>query len=497
VSPQDRPVPFWEKRGSPQHDAHRLLVISYHFPPDSTIGARRWEKLAHSVTERGWGLDVITCAPSSPVGAALDALPAGVRVFGVKDRVIVAERVEHVVWRAYRALIPNPRLSTGLTPAYSHEAVRERPESLDRTAIRSPVRTPRELLRTYWAWLELTHGARWAHRAAALAMQIIVPGVHDAVITSAPPHMTHEAGRLVSEQTGLPFVMDMRDPWSLQPWLRESVASPLWYRRAERFERRCIEQASLVVANTEPARVALATLRPEAASKIMTVMNGSDDDPLPPHYDSGRFVIRYAGTIYLDRDPQLLFRSAARVIKSEKLSPRQFGIDILGRFAEKERIPMLAMAAREEIADFVSVEPPRPHGAALEFLAGASMLVIFPGSNVLAIPAKVFESMRFDAWLLAIATAESGIAQLLRETAADVVEPQVDAVAAAIASRYRDYMAGIRPERVARDGRFSRATQARLLLDAIAALVPSRSESSRSVRAPAPEAHERDAAPPR
>ncbi|MBK5188500.1 MAG: hypothetical protein JJD97_09645, partial [Gemmatimonadaceae bacterium] len=50
MSAHDGAVPFWEKRGSADHDAQRLLVISYHFPPDTTIGARRWEKLAHAVT---------------------------------------------------------------------------------------------------------------------------------------------------------------------------------------------------------------------------------------------------------------------------------------------------------------------------------------------------------------------------------------------------------------------------------------------------------------
>ena len=175
--------------------------------------------------------------------------------------------------------------------------------------------------------------------------------------------------------------MDMRDPWSLQPWLRESVASPIWYRHAERFERACIARASLVVANTAPAHAALVALYPDASAKTITVMNGSDDDPLPPHRDSERFVIRYAGTIYLDRDPQTLFRAAAKVIASEKLEPAQFGIDILGRFADEHRVPLLGMAAQEGIADYVSVEPPRPHREALDFLAGATMLVIFPGQQ--------------------------------------------------------------------------------------------------------------------
>jgi hypothetical protein len=477
VSAPAGPEPFWEKRGSPAHDGRRLLLISFHFPPDTTIGARRWEKLARAVSERGWGLDVITCAPSKAVGTALDSLPAGVRVFGVPDPVLPFEHVEHVLWRAYRTVWPNRRLDPNAVHASNGAEPRAkegRPESLDRNEIPQSIRSPREVLRTYWAWVELTHGERWARRAATLGKQIIVPGVHQAVITSAPPHTSHEAGRLVSMETGLPFVMDMRDPWSLQPWLRESVASPIWYRHAERFERACIERASLVVANTAPAHAALVALHPDARAKTITVMNGSDDDPLPPHRDSERFVIRYAGTIYLDRDPQTLFRAAAKVIASEKLERSQFGIDILGRFADEHRVPLLGMAAQEGIADFVSVEPPRPHREALDFLAGATMLVIFLGSNMLALPAKVFEYVRFDSWLLALAEPGSAIAQVLEGTTADVVVPQVDEIAAAITRRYRDHRAGIRPQRVARDDRFSRAAQARILLDAIAKLTPAR-----------------------
>ena len=467
-------APFWERRGTSAQESRRLLLISYHFPPDITIGARRWEKLAHAVAERGWGLDVITCRPSAIDAKRLDTLPAGVRVYGVADPELVSERVEQVLWRMYRTVWPKQLPDVGAASAdkvKSSHAARERPESLDRSEIRSSPRTPRELLRTYWAWLELTHGIRWAHRAARLAERIIVKGAHEAVITSAPPHMSHEAGRLVSLATGLPFVMDMRDLWSLQPWVRESVASPLWYRRAEACERACIEQAKLIVANTQPARTALANAYPAARDRIITVMNGSDDDPLPPHRLSDRFTIGYAGTIYLDRDPQLLFRAAAQMIKAEALTPKQFGIDILGRFAAEEHVPLLGMATREGIAGYVTVEPQRPQQAALEFLAGASMLVIFPGSKPLAIPAKVFEYIRFDSWLLTIAEPASAIAQLLRGSTADVVEPQVSAVAAAITARYRDHIAGVRPTRVAVDDRFSRTAQARLLLDAIAKVV--------------------------
>src|SRR5665213_2269981 len=94
-------APFWERRGTSAQESRRLLLISYHFPPDITIGARRWEKLAHAVAERGWGLDVITCRPSAIDAKRLESLPAGVRVYGVADPELVSERVEQVLWRMY------------------------------------------------------------------------------------------------------------------------------------------------------------------------------------------------------------------------------------------------------------------------------------------------------------------------------------------------------------------------------------------------------------
>jgi hypothetical protein len=476
--------PFWERRGSPAHDAHRLLLISYHFPPDTTIGARRWQKLAHAVTEHGWGLDVITRAPQKEIGGALDSLPAGVRVFGVPAVVVPVERLEHLLWRAYRIIRPKRQFDeAAMRAARGKRAhpLHALPESVERADIHPGIHTPRDLLRGYWAWLDFARGAGWARRAAALAEQIIERGVHEAVITSAPPHMTHEAGRLVSAATGLPFVMDMRDPWSRQPWLPESVASPLWYRRADQYERASVAQAALVVANTETAREAMLKIYPEAHDRIITVMNGSDDDPLPPHRDDGRFLIGYAGTIYVDRDPRILFRAAARAIAEEQMTPAQFGIEIVGRFSAEERMPLLGLAAQEGVAEFVKLWPPRPHAAALEFLAGATMLVVFSGANELAIPAKVFECMRFDAWLLSLAEPESAIAQMLRGTTADVVRPlDVEAIAATILTRYREYRAGGRPRAVARDDRFSRRAQARILLDAITRITLPRDTGART-----------------
>jgi glycosyltransferase involved in cell wall biosynthesis len=298
-------------------------------------------------------------------------------------------------------------------------------------------------------------------------LRLIEPGIHEAVITSGPPHMAHEAGRLAARETGLPFVMDMRDPWTLVERLIEDVASPVWLRFASRYERRAVGQASLVVTNTEPFRRAMCRVYPEAADRVITVMNGCDEGPVPPSRHGPRFTLVYAGTIYLDRDPRILFRAAARLIAELTLTPADFGIHVLG-YIDRGTVPISQIASEEGLDGFVTIESQRPHRETLELLAQATMLVSLPQDSDLAIPAKIFEYLRFDAWVLVLATRDSAPGLLFEYSGADVVAPNdLERMVAVLRERFLQYRQGTRPTRIARDGRFSRRGQAGILLDAI------------------------------
>lgn len=480
------PRPLFEHPGATRN-SRRLLLISYHFPPDTTIGARRWEKLSHFVSERGWGLDVITCAEADADISRLELLPEDTRVYALPPQSMhAAEWLEHQVWRVYRTIRPAPTVATSSGDGSSAGAkasstlstpvrttIRQQPDTVSRHDIRWWPITPRKVLRTYWVWLDFVRHARWSEHAVRLAEQILDRGAHFAVVTSGPPHMTHETGRVLSRRYGLPFVMDMRDPWSLNERVSERWASPLWLSATSRHEREMVSQAALVVANTAPARDALARAYPDASEKIITVMNGSDDDPLPAQRRGGRFTIGYAGTIYDYGDPRSLFRAAARVIRDLDLTPDDFGMDIIGNFDDGGEQALHDTARAEGVEAFVSVGPARSHEGAMEFLAQATMLVTFPGWNRVAIPGKIFECVRFDAWLLALSDVGSATDLLLRGTDADVVpRDDIDGIARAIAKRYQAHQRGEVATRIARDERFSRRLQARILLDALARLAP-------------------------
>src|SRR3989442_15801568 len=85
----------------------------------------------------------------------------------------------------------------------------------------------------------------------------------------------------------------------------------------------------------------------------------------------------------------------------------------------------------------------------MEFLATARMLAFLPQDSDMAIPAKIFDYMRFDAWLLVLAEFGSATEQLLRASGADVVSPDAsDTLAALLHLRYLQHQRGERPVRL-------------------------------------------------
>jgi O-antigen/teichoic acid export membrane protein len=454
----------------PRTAAGRILVISYHFTPSSAVGALRWQKLVQLGAERGWEFDVIALTPSelkSPDHERSASLPTGTRVFGVPTRTVRLLRLT----RRVSQLAAKWKLRT-----VSNGGLRSRASSLPSRSQSWLPRHPRDLLRAYFAWLDVRNEMRWASDAAQLALAIHEPGVHRAVVTCGPPHEPHVAGVSVSEATGLPLIADFRDPWSLQQRLPEAIASRVWLSMASLHERRAIRAASLVVTNTTPLRAAMAQLYPESAHKVITVMNGYDEEPMGDAPPPGRFVIAYAGSIYLDRDPRTLFRGVARAIAALGLNPSQLSVEFMGEVAHYSGEPLAAMAEQEGIGEYVVLHASRPRAQALEFLSQAAMLVVLPQDSSLAIPAKLFDYMRCKAWLLALAEPWSATAGLLAGAgnSVDVVVPS-DAmtIAATVQQRFLEFQKGRRATPLSENAAFSRRAQAERLFTAIESITGS------------------------
>lgn len=456
------PQPFYQSpsQGDARPLPHRLLLVSYHFPPSTSVGGMRWLQMSRYLAQQGWGLDVVAGDLNrlrTRDEGALRSLPPNVRIFSAPEPESRLAKIERTVVGVVRRVIPR-RSGPSETPPLARTAALKRLDS-------------RSLIRAYASLISVERERRWAKQAAKIGIELARSRPYDAIVSSGPIHMAHEAARQIAKATGRPLVIDFRDPWSGVERFVEDHASPVWYGLARYYERRAVRSASLALMNTDRSRDYMRALYPEATSRIITVRNGSDDEPIPPTESLDRFTIRYAGTIYLDRDPQPLLRAAAAVIQRHGLTPSQLGIEMIGHVESFNGKSLKAIAEEEGVGGFVEVGPLRPRRDALRFLAEATMLVNLPQDSSMCVPAKLFEYVRFNAWLLVLAAEQSATADLLRNTNADVVDPHdVEQIAAVIERRYLQYVRGERPEPVGKDGRFDRARQVEVLLDHLRAI---------------------------
>jgi hypothetical protein len=441
----------------------RLLLVSYHFPPDPAVGGLRWEQLAKYFVERGWTVDVIA-RDLTKLTATDEA-----RARGLPPEVQIVSAPEPDPWL---------RRSEQAALAFVRFVRRSRTTS---SGVPSQTGTPTQKIRrrivvdAHAALVQIARQKAWSDAAAKLGTAMGNRAPYDLVVSSGPPHMAHDAARLIAKAAVAPLVIDLRDPWSGFERTPDDTMSPLWFAAARYYEQRAVQAAALVVMNTDLSRDDMRRRYPASADRIITVANGSDDNPLPVVESSGRFAIRFAGTIYLDRDPRPVFHAAATVVRRHGLTPQDFGIEFIGEADEFKGQGVRAIAEEEGIADFVSISGLQPRDVAMRFLAGASMLLSLPQGADLCVPAKIFEYVRFNAWLLILATERSSTAQALRGTTADVVDPSDAAgMASVIEQRYLQHARGERPVAVGHDGRFDRSRQAETLLRSVETIVSSR-----------------------
>ncbi len=447
----------------------RLLLIAYHFPPGGSAGALRWEKMLEVLLEHGFAADVLTLDPaqlSSPDLARLSKVDESVRVFGVRDSALAVEgawrfRAQAIrfVSRSLRRLrVPSRGRAGEAAPHHTQrlggsisrwEALQDAGPRLDRWRA------------SLGAHLEILRFTEWADRARRVAEWLADETSYDAVISSGPPHAIHLGAATAARRIGAAFVMDMRDPWSLVQRLPKSIGSSRWWKTAERAEGSCVRMASLVLCNTERAASALSELYPELVDRIVTVLNGVDEEKTPSVPKNDRFILAHAGTVYLDRSPESLFRAVGRIVQRRELTADDLAIRFFGAFEGRGEEAVVAMAYREGVAPFVELGGVVSRSEVLAFLAESAVGIILPQDSHLAVPSKVFEYVNLPLWTVALAQEESATSDVLAMTDACVVDPlDVPALEAVIERLYDRWQRGERPTTGSFDPSLSRRQQA-------------------------------------
>ncbi len=220
--------------------------------------------------------------------------------------------------------------------------------------------------------------------------------------------------------TGLPWVLDLRDPMKQDDYPYDLLVRRVW----GSIERACMRRVSRVIFTAEATRQMYLRRYPEFLTSEMCILisNGFDEEdfrnlsiPAPGPVPAGRPVrLVHSGLVYpVERDPRPMFSAVSRLKKMGRLSANK--VQIVFRAPGSEDLYNKLLAERG-IEDLIVLKPHLPYRQALQECADADGLLLFQAAQCdIQVPAKAYEYLRIGKPILALTTHTGDTAALLRE----------------------------------------------------------------------------------
>lgn len=146
----------------------------------------------------------------------------------------------------------------------------------------------------------------WNSYAASKAREIIHSHKPQAIVSSSPPHSSQLIGLKLKRQTGLPWIADMRDPWT-DIYYYNQFYHTSWARKKDaKLEKAVLENADAIIVVSDSIKELFCAKSPLVnPSKVHVIPNGYDIEdfanPLDPTKDdlnsSPAFRVVYTGTM--------------------------------------------------------------------------------------------------------------------------------------------------------------------------------------------------------
>ncbi len=360
------------------------LVLAYYYPPDNTSGVFRTLYFFNHIARRGnWNICILTLDPNY------------YQAEQKKDDHLLAQVSPDIKVYTARAIFPREALISLKKNAHRQENRRLDVRGEPTAPSSSPVgdttgwwqRCKDILTEEILAFPDNKVG--WLPFAYHQARKIIKKQEVNVIYSTGSPWSSHLLGYLLKKRTGLPLVLDYRDPWHGNPYDKK-CHSRVYQKAIFRLEKTIITSADRVLCNTTRLQQFYQQTF-GCNEKFFTLTNGYEqimDQDAPLRKDPEEFVLVHAGSLYSGRDPRN-FLSAVVHLSMQQGIPK---------------IRVILVGAGEEIRNFIAeqygatvlddlfvVTPRVAHEECLDYLRSADALLLFQQGTSLQVPRKLYE----------------------------------------------------------------------------------------------------------
>lgn len=228
----------------------------------------------------------------------------------------------------------------------------------------------------------------WAPMAIRAGSDIIKTQQIDLIFSSSPPQTNHIVAAKLSKRHNIPWLADLRDPWTEMYWNHEQSVRLRWINAIDkRLESSTLDQATQI---TTVGPGYKDVFLDKTSTDIQVIYNGFDEKVDRPEEtkkrDDETLHLVYAGSMSYQQRPTGLFRALQRLISTPKVPIKVTFVGHFGGFLQK-------MIQNYGLQDVVRVRGYKPKAELSRYLRSADVLMVLGIEDCPygVIPSKIFE----------------------------------------------------------------------------------------------------------
>lgn len=357
---------------------HKVLIISYYWPPAGGPGVQRWLNFVKYLPE--FEIHPVIYIPENPKYPITDksltkGLPKEITIY--KNRIF-----EPYLYAGFLSQKKTKQISAGVISDGN-------PSLLERTLlwIRGNMFIPDA--RKYWI-----------KPSVSFLTDIIKKEQIDTIITTGPPHSLHLIGLALKKKLGVKWLADFRDPWTSIGYhnkLRLTNSSKRKHRELERMVLNSCDKI-LVTSNTTKIEFESITTKP-----IYIITNGYDipESNLSFNDLDKKFTLAHIGSLLTGRNPENLWKVLSEIINENEAFRNSFQLNLVGVVGRD----VLKCIYDNGLKDYTKVNEYVAHSEAVNHQRKSQVLLLAeidsPDTRGI-IPGKLFEYLAAKRPILAI-----------------------------------------------------------------------------------------------
>jgi hypothetical protein len=403
------------------NNSKKVLLVSFSFPPDNSIGAVRIGKFAKYLPEFGW----------EPVVLTIEGIKGLPKTLALE---IEEKQVVRVPYYSIYNLMTKRTHVIDTSAAGLNRQDSNRNNKLRHFTLRvlSPFRSFYTLPIIEKA---ISEPIGWYRPAVQASRKILQRQKVNIVFSSIYPLTSHFIASQICGMCKIPWVAEFRDPWSFNAYLRKT--QPLHF-LDQQWEKHTMRNCAQLITVSDIWAREMEELH---RKNVLVIPNGFDESDFKGAVSIlPKFTITYTGNIYPGkRDPSPLFQAISELKNEEIISGQNFEIRFFGRNVH-ETLP--ALISQYGIKDIVKMGGNISYQESIKSQRESTVLLLLSWNDAQdsgTLTAKIYEYLGAGRPALAVAFKGGEIDKLLKETQSGIVANSASEIKAIILNWFEEF----------------------------------------------------------